>query len=94
MKQSLEVLISALNKDAAKLVSGMGLECDAVVVDQTDRDAESSFELENGYSVHASRSTRSGCSAERTASPKASRSVRWRGIRRGPWISSKSNGPP
>ncbi len=52
MKQSLEVLISALNKDAAKLVSGMGLECDAVVVDQTDRDAVSSFELENGCSVH------------------------------------------
>ena len=38
MADDLEVLISALGKDAHELASGMNLECDAVIVDQGSRD--------------------------------------------------------
>ena len=43
MADDLEVLISALGKDAHELASGMNLECDAVIVDQGSRD--DSYEL-------------------------------------------------
>ena len=38
MTDDLEVLISALGKDAQELASCMNLECDAVIVDQGSRE--------------------------------------------------------
>jgi glycosyltransferase involved in cell wall biosynthesis len=47
----LEVLISALGQEPEALAEKMGLECDAVLIDQTDRDSDRLF-MSGGHTVH------------------------------------------
>ncbi len=47
----LEVLISALRKDPVELAAEMGLESDAVLIDQTDRESDRLF-MNGRYIVH------------------------------------------
>ena len=43
MQRNLEVLVSALKKDPKALAAHMNLECDAVIIDQTDKDGVFEF---------------------------------------------------
>ncbi len=51
MTEDIEVLISALGKDAQELASGMNLECDAVIVDQGSREDRYEFKTQEGSIV-------------------------------------------
>ena len=51
MTEDIEVLISALGKDAQELASGMNLECDAVIVDQGSREGRYEFKTQEGSIV-------------------------------------------
>lgn len=51
MTDDLEVLISALGKDAQELASCMNLECDAVIVDQGSREGRYEFRTQEGITV-------------------------------------------
>ena len=51
MRRNLEVLVSALEKDPMKLASAMNLECDALIVNQGNRDSGYEYENENRLKI-------------------------------------------
>ena len=51
MRRNLEVLVSSLEKDPGTLISHMNLECDAVIVNQCERNASYEFRTENGLNI-------------------------------------------
>ena len=65
MIEDLEVLISALGKDAQALASGMNLECDAVLVDQGSRDDRYEFNTSEGHTVRTIESVERGIGRSR-----------------------------
>lgn len=65
MTEDLEVLISALGKDAQALASGMNLECDAVLVDQGSRDDRYEFNTSEGHTVRTIESVERGIGRSR-----------------------------
>ena len=65
MTDDLEVLISALGKDAQALASGMNLECDAVLVDQGSRDDRYEFNTSEGHTVRTIESVERGIGRSR-----------------------------
>lgn len=65
MAEDLEVLISALGKDAQALASGMNLECDAVLVDQGSRNDRYEFNTSEGHTVRTIESVERGIGRSR-----------------------------
>ena len=65
MTDDLEVLISALGKDAQALASGMNLECDAVLVDQGSRNDRYEFNTSEGHTVRTIESVERGIGRSR-----------------------------
>ena len=65
MERNLEVLVSALEKDPRILASHMNLECDAVLIDQCDREAEDEFETEGSHKVRVFESPERGAGRSR-----------------------------
>lgn len=65
MTEEIEVLISALGKDAHELASGMNLECDAFIVDQGSRDDRYEFRTPEGYTVRVIESGERGIGRSR-----------------------------
>lgn len=65
MAEDLEVLISALGKDAQALASGMNLECDAVLVDQGSRDDRYEFSTSEGHIIRVIESGERGIGRSR-----------------------------
>lgn len=67
MKRNLEVLISALCKDPFVLASHMNLECDAVIVNQSNTDRSYDFRTTNGVNVRVIESSDRGVGRSRNA---------------------------
>lgn len=65
MIEDLEVLISALGKDAQALASGMNLECGAVLVDQGSRDDRYEFSTSEGHIIRVIESGERGIGRSR-----------------------------
>ena len=65
MIEDLEVLISALGKDAQALASGMNLECGAVLVDQGSRNDRYEFNTSEGHTVRTIESVERGIGRSR-----------------------------
>ena len=65
MIEDLEVLISALGKDALALASGMNLECGAVLVDQCSRNDRYEFNTLEGHTVRTIESVERGIGRSR-----------------------------
>ena len=65
MIEDLEVLISALGKDAQALASGMNLECGAVLVDQCSRNDRYEFNTSEGHTVRTIESVERGIGRSR-----------------------------
>lgn len=65
MRRNLEVLVSALGKDPVQLASDMNLECDAVIVNQGDKDLCYDFETGNAYRIRVIESTERGVGRSR-----------------------------
>ena len=65
MIEDLEVLISALGKDAQALASGMNLECGAVLVDQGSHNDRYEFNTSEGHTVRTIESVERGIGRSR-----------------------------
>ncbi len=65
MNEDLEVLISALGKDAKELASVMNLECSAVIVDQGSREGRYEFNIPEGNVVRVIESENRGVGRSR-----------------------------
>ena len=65
MRRNLEVLVSALEKDPMKLISGMNLECDALIVNQGSRDRSYEYENENKLKIRVFESSERGIGRSR-----------------------------
>ena len=65
MRRNLEVLVSSLEKDPGTLISHMNLECDAVIVNQCDRNASYEFRTENGLNIKLFESVERGVGRSR-----------------------------
>ena len=65
MRRNLEVLVSSLEKDPVRLAAGMNLECDALIVNQGNRDGSYEFESGNAHKVRAFESSRRGVGLSR-----------------------------
>jgi len=65
MKRNLEVLISSHEKDPYKLASGMNLECDAVIVNQGNKDGCYEFRTDRAFNVKLLESSERGVGKSR-----------------------------
>ena len=65
MKRNLEVLVSALEKDPYKLASDMNLECDAVIVNQGNKDGCYDFRTDRSFNVKLLESSERGVGKSR-----------------------------
>lgn len=65
MRRNLEVLVSALEKDPMKLASDMHLECDALIVNQGNRDLSYKYETANKLNIRVFESTERGIGRSR-----------------------------
>ena len=65
MKRNLEVLVSSLEKDPYTLANGMNLECDAVIVNQGNKDGCYEFRTDRAFSIKLLESSERGVGKSR-----------------------------